>query len=244
MTREAILSQLQGALEPLDYVHALWLEGADALDELDEYSDIDLNVDVEDSRADEVFQLVESLFPMDQIWDTGRSDEFINRVYHVAGTSDYLMIDFNLHLHSAGGEGCTFYAGDRIDAAKVLFDKTGVVIVHDSPQPVEFNPERVRQIHFFFSQACRVRKYILRAQFPEAFIYYNKYIIDPLVKLIRMKYTPAKTYYYMVHISRHIPSEALERLTRLLQNPDFESLSTHLEDAIGWYHELIAELKL
>ncbi|MDD6033600.1 MAG: hypothetical protein PUC47_09000 [Oscillospiraceae bacterium] len=242
MTRESILQTLRQALEPLPYVHALWLEGADAQQMVDEYSDFDINVDVEDDHADEIFRLVESLFPMDQVWDTGRSDEFLYRVYHIRGTSDYWMLDFNLHLHSTGRSGSTFYEGDWIDKPLVLFDKSGVVIMNPPRPPQAPDPERVQDIRFHFSQAGRVRKYIFRGQFPEAYIYYNKYIIEPLVSLIRMKYTPDKRFYYMVHISRHIPSDALARLTALLQNPDLEALSAHLEDALLWYEELTAEL--
>ena len=36
MTRESILQTLRQALEPLPYVHALWLEGADAQQMVDD----------------------------------------------------------------------------------------------------------------------------------------------------------------------------------------------------------------
>ncbi|MFA7673219.1 MAG: hypothetical protein WCY62_05135 [Clostridia bacterium] len=42
VSKSEIISKLKERLEPLDYVYALWLEGADANGTADEYSDIDL----------------------------------------------------------------------------------------------------------------------------------------------------------------------------------------------------------
>ncbi|NLM61924.1 MAG: hypothetical protein GX193_07595, partial [Clostridiales bacterium] len=47
-------------LEPLHFVYAMWLEGADAVCAVDEYSDIDIWVDFEDAYEEEAYQAVES----------------------------------------------------------------------------------------------------------------------------------------------------------------------------------------
>jgi len=42
LLRNSIIQRLHAKLEPLPFIHALWLEGADANGHVDEYSDIDL----------------------------------------------------------------------------------------------------------------------------------------------------------------------------------------------------------
>ena len=41
ISRDNITNKLREALEPLPFIYAFWLEGADAIDTTDEYSDID-----------------------------------------------------------------------------------------------------------------------------------------------------------------------------------------------------------
>ena len=45
LTRAEILVTLRAALEPLPYTHALWEGGAAAFGRVDDWSDIDLQVD-------------------------------------------------------------------------------------------------------------------------------------------------------------------------------------------------------
>ena len=49
LTRAEILVTLRAALEPLPYTHALWEGGAAAFGRVDDWSDIDLQVDADDS---------------------------------------------------------------------------------------------------------------------------------------------------------------------------------------------------
>ena len=49
--REDVLSAMRAALEPLDHVQVMWEAGAIALDRVDEWSDIDLQVACDDDRV-------------------------------------------------------------------------------------------------------------------------------------------------------------------------------------------------
>ena len=51
LTRERVIQTLVVALKPLDYVHAFWEGGAAALNRIDEWSDIDLYLDVDDDAC-------------------------------------------------------------------------------------------------------------------------------------------------------------------------------------------------
>ncbi|MHB1153914.1 MAG: hypothetical protein ACYCWE_04135 [Eubacteriales bacterium] len=243
--RELIIQKIKETLEPLDYVYAMWLEGADANGHLDEYSDIDINIDVEDEYETNVFEIVEGLFELDYKHDNSGNGKQKQKVYHIKDTSEFLMIDFNLQPHSCSSENSTFKYGDIIDVNVILFDKAGVVR-YEEAKPLEYAEDHkywLAESAYRYSQICRVRKYILRNQYPEAFIYYHKYVIEPMVMLIRMKYTPSKLWYYMVHISRHIPEDALIKLNKLLQVSSVDDIGNNLDFAVQWYRELIKELQ-
>ena len=59
ISREAIIKILVDALEPLEYVYALWEGGAAGFDRVDEWSDIDIHVDADDDHVGDVFQAAE-----------------------------------------------------------------------------------------------------------------------------------------------------------------------------------------
>ena len=59
LDKNAIISKLHEKLEPLPYIYAFWLEGADAIGTADEYSDIDFWVDFEDEYEEQAYEAVE-----------------------------------------------------------------------------------------------------------------------------------------------------------------------------------------
>ena len=81
----------------------------------------------------------------------------------------------------------------------------------------------------------------MRGLYPEAFIYYQKYVVEPLVFILRSKYTPTKIWYYMVHISDHIPQAEVEKLNRILRVSSVDDIMENLHFAEEWYHALINE---
>ncbi len=55
-----IVARLKEKLEPLSYIYALWLEGADANGTADEYSDMDIWADIADEKVAEAIDAAES----------------------------------------------------------------------------------------------------------------------------------------------------------------------------------------
>jgi len=62
--RDKIIESIKRRLDKNEHVQALWLEGADALNRVDEYSDIDFVADVDDSFIDSIFKEVESVLTL------------------------------------------------------------------------------------------------------------------------------------------------------------------------------------
>jgi len=83
---------------------------------------------------------------------------------------------------------------------------------------------------------------MLIGQFPEAYAYYNRYIIEPLIDVLRLIYTPAHAYYYLIHISSHIPKDDRVRLENFLKISSLADISDNIPKAKTWFHELIGKL--
>ena len=103
--KNTIINELHRVLEPLPFIRAFWLEGADAAGYADEYSDFESWVDCEDAQEEEAIAVVEDalarLSPIDYRYICHHSHPKIRqRIYHLAGTGEYLMIDFCWQLHS------------------------------------------------------------------------------------------------------------------------------------------------
>ena len=60
--REQILQKFKDDLHQHPAICAFWLEGADASSTIDEYSDLDIWLDVQDGQEEAVFQTIEKLF--------------------------------------------------------------------------------------------------------------------------------------------------------------------------------------
>ena len=242
LTRESILTILQARLEPLPFVIALWLEGADATGYVDEYSDIDLCCSVTQGALEETAaharSVLEGLGRLDLAQESRHSDNFLSNTFHLEGTSPYLMIDFDVVFD----RGSTFTRGDPIEKPRILFDKRGVVrfVEPDEQATAKAQVERLKALEGMVAQYPRLEKYLLRGQYLEAFGYYHKYLLEPLIEVLRMRYTPLHSDYYIVHISRHFPADVLSRVEYFFQPGSLVDLGTRSREALALFKETAA----
>ena len=249
--RNEIITILREALEPLPYVYAFWLEGADAIGTVDEYSDIDFWVDFEDEHEEQAIVAVETalseLAEIDYKYVMRHDHPKIRqRVYHLAGTSKYLMIDFCWQLHSRPKDEYTYIENDSIEAAKVVFDKDSIIRYKSLglSEFEEWNKRRIEEAKYRRAQHIRAEKYVRRGQYLEAFAYYNRYVLEPLIDLLRLIYTPAYTNYYLIHISQHIPKIERERLEYFARFCSLDDIAAKIPQAAEWFDELLERVKI
>lgn len=241
MTRDDIMKRLVEILAEDQHVHAIWLEGSDANGHLDEYSDIDLCADIDGEAIDGVFARIQMNFDIDCSHENRPCDAERQLVFHIRQTDRFLMVDFNAYIHGAAD--IVFIKDDPIEVCKVISDQDGIIQYKDY-DPNEGSDLRAyweKESRYRFSQINRVEKYCLRGLFPEAYIYYSKYVIEPLVYTLRRKYTPTKMWYHMIHLSDHIPKEETEKLNHVLCITGTEDILAHLVFAENWFRELISE---
>ncbi len=98
-TREAIIRTLIKEFEPLDYVHAFYEGGAAAFDRIDDWSDIDLYVVVDDEKVEETFlraeKALESLSKIEQKLRTPQLPwpGVFQTFYKLEKASEFLLVD-------------------------------------------------------------------------------------------------------------------------------------------------------
>ena len=125
--RQEIVSQLERVLEPRAGVHALWLEGADALGRVDAYSDLDLWLDVDAEHIEDVLALIQNsltaLGNIDLSFEDPHPDPDIRQImFHLTDSSPFLLIDICIQRH-----GRDIVLDPHADAVKVLFDRSNVI---------------------------------------------------------------------------------------------------------------------
>ena len=243
--RDGITKALTATLEPLPYIHALWLEGADANGMVDEYSDIDFWIDFDDEQENNAIAAVEEALARIGEIDlmevlSHPHPKIRQRIYHLAGTSEFLMLDVCWQCHSRGDE-IVFITGSNVENAQVLFDKSNVVRWkdYDPEDDADTHEEVITSCQYRYGQHSRVLKYIRRGLYLETYAYYNQYILNPLIDLLRVLYTPANTDYTLCHISHHIPADARVKLEWFAQIASLDDIEMRLEPARAWFNELV-----
>ena len=244
--RNSIIATLRAHLEPNPNILALWLEGADATGAVDEYSDLDLCCSVvADSlaqAADQAEQALASLGRIDFKQKLRDEKDAQHLVFHLAGTSAYLLVDFNLFVD----RGSEFVVGDAIEQPLVLFDKANVIryVSQQERLTASARHQRLQALKDTVAQISRLDKYFKRGEFLEAFGYYQKWLLEPLIEALRMQYTPLHPDYFIVHISRHLPSHVLRRLEALFQVNSVAEIESKHQEALKFFEETVAALAI
>lgn len=251
LTRENILSALVAALKPIDEVYALWEAGAAAFNRIDQWSDIDLMVDVQDDFVDKTWQLIEEvlqgLSPIElryelpqPVWH-GHSQVF----YRLQDTSPFLFVDAVVMKHSNPNK---FLEVEQHGQANVLFDKIDVT------QPPSFDPQvlhtklyqELQQMKITFELfQVETTKELNRGNDIEAISFYYASTMRPLVELLRIRYmpVPARYKFYTRYIQYDLPKKAVDELRELFFVRDLADLAIKHYRAVDWFHQVMHELE-
>ncbi|MCM1155341.1 MAG: hypothetical protein NC314_01540 [Roseburia sp.] len=235
INRNEIIEYLQRFSMEKPYVYAMWLEGADGLGRVDEYSDIDFWFDVEKSYQEpflwECLETLNKLSPIDSRVDEIRA-EIAQSNIHLENTSEYLTLDICVQSHEIRGKEMTCYTRDDIaELPFVLFDKKDIISfteydidVIKIKKALEKNKNKLRQM-------SRVVKYIKRGQYLETYMKYLENVAEPLVEMARLIYTPRNYEYGLCHISQHLPIETVRELEQFYRVTCLQDMEENLPKA-------------
>jgi len=219
INRETIIKAIVSGLGSEDYILAIWLEGSDGTKSLDEYSDIDLVCYTKEGFIDDAFTRLDDcllqLGDVDVAYEQpGRPTNNRYKVYHLQKTPDSLLVDVTIQSESFP---VSFINEDESVVPVILVDKAGIV----KYQNVDLASHRSQlhtqliQAQGIYSQRSRAVKYTKRGLFLESLIYYQKFVLNPLVDVLRLIYTPFQADCYLVHASRDFPIEVVLTLEKL-----------------------------
>lgn len=248
MTRDKIINRFADKLKNNSFVYAFWLEGADVHNRVDEYSDIDIWIDVEDKHESEIFNEIEVILS-----ELGKIDfdheishphpKIRQKFFHLEGTSDFLIIDICLQSHSRV---FWYREGFQDEKAKIIFDKSNVV-QYKAVDQQEFDEEistRVKELKktFIFFQTW-VKKSVNRGNFLEALGSYHEKVLEPLVEILRIKHQPTQNDFYLKDISKDIPKKLLPELEDLYKITSIEDIKTKSQKAKELFFSVVQEIE-
>ena len=240
--RDRLIATVHERLRADQRVLACWLEGADATGDVDRFSDIDFCASVVDGAIAEVAQQAREALSLvgglDIDHELVADPDRRHLVFHVSGTSPDLLLDFCVYVN----RGSTFVRDDPIERPRVLFDRAGVVRFVDPQRQLRLLESRRRldALRQQVAQHRRALKHVWRGEFLEAFGYYQRWVLEPLIEAQRMLHTPLHPDYYIVHITRHLPAPVVGRLERLSLVHALDDLERKISDAVAWFDETAA----
>jgi hypothetical protein len=243
--RDDVLGALTRALEPLDYVHALWEAGAVAFGRIDSWSDMDLQTVVEDGRVEETFEVIEGALRglcetdvkyrlPEPTWH-GHAQAF----YRLKDASPFLLLDVVVMKASSGNR---FLQSAIHGRPRVYFDKTGAV--RDEPFDASAFAETLRRRKRELATLSDLfeiltLKEVNRGNDIEAHAFYQAYTLRPLVQLLRIIHDPTRHNFHTRYVHYDLPAADVERLSRLFFVSDIEDLKSKQVDARRWFRELL-----
>lgn len=245
--RGAVNQAVARALEPLDYVHALWEAGAASWDRVDRWSDIDLNVDADDDRVEDVFQSVdaalESLSRIEIRYAIPYppSHNYAQVFYRLAGASPFLFVDLAVFRHSAADK---FLQAEIHGPPVFLFNKGETQanpLDHDALlSTIIERAERLRLRYGIFG--CFVEKETHRGNWIEALGNYQRIVLDTLLELLRIRYHPLHFNFATRYVHYELPPRVVRRFARLSFVRDEEDLRRKSRAADRWLREELAAI--
>jgi len=248
LCRDDITAAIALALEPLDFVYAMWEGGAIAFDRADEWSDIDICVDADDERVEEVFpvveQALETLAPIELKYDVPAPSlgEYVQAFYRLEGAGKFMLVDFAVFRHSAEDK---LLEPEIHGKARFHFNKKCAVEVpaldrgkHIAAMKAAL--ERARKKCEMF--APFVEKELERGDYIRALGLYQRMVLAALIQALRVRYAPAHYTFGAAYTRYHLPAEVVARLKDLYFVNDERDLAEKYRTSLAWYDEAFQDI--
>ncbi|KAA3643292.1 MAG: nucleotidyltransferase domain-containing protein [Chloroflexi bacterium] len=251
INRQHILDSITAALEPLDYVLAMWSGGADGFARVDEWSDLDLMVIAADDHVEDVFPVVETalkaLSPIKikyEIPQPAWHGHFQN-FYTLQDASPFLMVDMAIIKESNPDN--RFLESAIHGQPQVLFDKKDLIVIPEVNKEellttIEARLDDIRGRFELFQ--VLVTKELNRGNGIEAVSFYTNFTLRPLVELLRIKHCPLRYHYATRYVHYDLPPNVVTQLEPLFYPHDQADLNEKHAKAVEWANTILKEIVL
>jgi len=239
--RKEIIDKLRSSLESNSSVFAFFIEGADVHGTVDEYSDIDLRIVIEEENMENVIQAIETALPnIDfKLEHTRPGYDWPKMLYHVQGTSKFLIIDITLQSYSES-------TNVKASGKHTLFDKKGVIETEAESKNNEHKDimDRIENIETRVSlrNMCLERE-LKRENYLDALKIYHDLILDKLVEALRLLHCPQWPNIGLKHASVDLPGEIVQEIEDLYRTNSIEEIQEKSKKADELLKKTLEELK-
>jgi hypothetical protein len=166
------------------------------------------------------------------------SDDVRATCLHLKDTSEYLLID--LYIQCSNNYIITNVDGEN---PTVIYDKNGTHLYYEYCPDIEYISYAYYYCKGKFVQESRVKKYLIRNKYLEAYAKYMEYIVNPLVLIARLDYVPQWHFFELCHINRHLPKKIVDRIKVLYQVKSINDIKKNLEKAKELMKDIEADLR-
>jgi predicted nucleotidyltransferase len=249
ISRAILLDTLTQTLEAQSFIYAAWEAGSAAFGRADQWSDIDLMVDVADDHVGAVFTVVEqalsAISPIDLIYEIPQPawHGHAQKIYRLERASEFLLIDLAVMKHSSTNK---FLEVELHGKPRVLFDRAHVI----DPPPLDLTAlsatleARITSLATTFDLfRILARKEILRGNALDALGYYQNFTLRPLVELLRIKHIPERYQFSLRYANIDLPEDIYARIERLAFVRDLVDLDKKHREAVEWFFEVLEQLR-
>lgn len=244
-----ILESLQQTLEPMPEVIAFWEAGSKATGRLDQYSDLDLQLLVEDGAVEAVRLAVEAALqavsPFQRRWEVPAPTFHGNwqAFYHLQGADPLLLVDLVIMERKATQR---FLEPEIHGVATVYFDKEGAIEM--VPTDAAAFAEKLRKRLPVLEEPMElfqpfVEKELRRGRDVDALSFYNGVVLNRLVEALRIRYSPWRYNFGLRYLQFDLPPAVYDRLKPLAFIAGPDELAAKKAAALAWLRETLAELK-
>jgi predicted nucleotidyltransferase len=250
LSRASIIEHLANTLQGRQAVRAAWLAGSAAFNRLDELSDIDLMLLVEDGAVEAVIEVldraIEELggstqrFRVPQPTFHGHEQVF----YQLSNAPPTLLVDVLVMALSKPGR---FLERERHGTPIVLFDRDGLAVATPLDRAEHEQKIRTRlaalRAKFPLFQVF-VTKAVARGNAPEAAHFYLNFTLVPLVELLRIRHCPDRFDYGLRYIHADLPADVAELVARLAIPGSLQELGRAQREAAAMFEHISADAAL
>jgi predicted nucleotidyltransferase len=245
--RDSLLDAIVVAAREMDAVLALWECGSASFGRTDAYSDIDLEAIVKPDQVQPVAEAMKAA--LSRVAEIAH--EYRQVTYHGScqffwqfeRVSPFCFIDIVLIEQKDEA-----HQVDRsIHGAPIIhFDKCGCIAVIE--EGLEARRARVHKgVEAIAAMQdlhpLLVDKHIRRGHALHAYGDYQRFMVRPLIELLRLKHCPERSSFQTTYITWDLPREVLERLESLVMVSGLEEMAENLPAISAWIRALIGELR-
>jgi predicted nucleotidyltransferase len=247
VSRHEIIGTLEAALDTRPFVLAAWLGGSDATGRTDEWSDIDLQVLVEDDRVEDGFRVVrEALEALSPIAHRHRlpkeSDEDEQEFLSLRDADEAHFVDLVVLPESAPER---FLEEERHGTPLVLFDRTGEI----GPAPLDRARHAKRVAERLAIQREKfplfqtlVLRAVRRRQPACAAGTYVMMTLRPLVDLLRIRHCPDRFDFGLRYLDRDLPDDVREEVEAIALPGSLDEVEAFQVRARALFEETLRDL--